>query len=209
MNSPLLPTYARADLAFERGEGPWLMSRDGERYLDFGAGIAVNVLGHAHPHLVAALTEQARNSGTPPTFPQIPEGERWRSASSTRPSPTSSSSPIRAPRRSKRDQDGAQVSLCQRPARALPHPHLRGRLPWPHAGHDRRRRAEEYLEGFGPKVEGFDQVPFGDHEALEARDHARDRRHLIEPIQGEGGIRVVPPDACAACASSATSTACS
>ena len=60
MTSPLLPTYARADISFERGEGPWLVSRDGERYLDFGAGIAVNALGHAHPHLVKTLVEQAQ-----------------------------------------------------------------------------------------------------------------------------------------------------
>ena len=59
MITPVLPTYARADLEFERGEGPWLITAKGERYLDFGAGIAVNVVGHAHPHLIAALTEQA------------------------------------------------------------------------------------------------------------------------------------------------------
>jgi acetylornithine/N-succinyldiaminopimelate aminotransferase len=54
-----MPTYARADLAFERGEGAWLVADNGDRYLDFAAGVAVNVLGHAHPHLVAALTDQA------------------------------------------------------------------------------------------------------------------------------------------------------
>jgi len=57
--SHLLPTYARVDLAFERGEGVWLTATDGERYLDFTSGVAVNALGHAHPHLVAAITEQA------------------------------------------------------------------------------------------------------------------------------------------------------
>src|SRR5688572_17596728 len=60
MITPVLPTYSRADLAFERGEGAWLHATDGTRYLDFGAGIAVNSLGHAHPHLVEALTDQAR-----------------------------------------------------------------------------------------------------------------------------------------------------
>ena len=57
--SHLLPTYARVDLAFERGEGVWLVATDGQRYLDFTSGVAVNALGHAHPHLVAAITEQA------------------------------------------------------------------------------------------------------------------------------------------------------
>ena len=75
MSSPLLPTYARADLSFEKGEGPWLFGRDGERYLDFGAGIAVNALGHAHPHLVAALTEQAGKVWHTSNLFRIPEGE--------------------------------------------------------------------------------------------------------------------------------------
>ncbi len=76
MNSPLLPTYARADVVFERGEGVWLVTRDGERYLDFGAGIAVNSLGHAHPHLVAALTEQAGKLWHTSNLFRIPDGER-------------------------------------------------------------------------------------------------------------------------------------
>ena len=76
MTSPLLQTYARADLSFERGEGAWLVGRDGERYLDFGAGIAVNALGHAHPHLVQALTEQAGKLWHTSNLYQIPEGER-------------------------------------------------------------------------------------------------------------------------------------
>ena len=76
MTSPLLPTYARAPLSFERGEGPWLIARGGERYLDFGAGIAVNALGHAHPHLVGALTEQAQKLWHTSNLYEIPEGER-------------------------------------------------------------------------------------------------------------------------------------
>ena len=76
MTSALLPTYARAPIAFERGEGAWLEARGGERYLDFGAGIAVNALGHAHPHLVAALTEQAGKLWHTSNLFEIPEGER-------------------------------------------------------------------------------------------------------------------------------------
>ena len=76
MNSPLLPTYARADVVFEKGEGVWLTTRDGERYLDFGAGIAVNALGHAHPHLVEALTGQAKKLWHSSNLFRIPEGER-------------------------------------------------------------------------------------------------------------------------------------
>src|SRR5262245_16980990 len=74
--SSLLPTYARADLAFERGEGVWLTATTGERYLDFGSGVAVNALGHAHPHLVAALTEQAQKVWHVSNIYRIPEGDR-------------------------------------------------------------------------------------------------------------------------------------
>ena len=76
MNSHLLPTYARVDLAFERGEGAWLITTDGERYLDFTSGVAVNALGHAHPELVAALTEQAHKVWHVSNLYRIPEGER-------------------------------------------------------------------------------------------------------------------------------------
>src|SRR3974390_2457004 len=74
--SHLLPTYARVDLAFERGEGAWLYTAEGERYLDFTAGVAVNALGRAHPHMIAALTEQAQKVWHVSNLFRIPEGER-------------------------------------------------------------------------------------------------------------------------------------
>src|SRR5690348_15305347 len=76
VTSHLLPTYARADIAFERGEGAWLIATNGERYLDFAAGVAVNALGHAHPRLVAALTEQAAKLWHVSNLYRIPEAER-------------------------------------------------------------------------------------------------------------------------------------
>ena len=76
MNSPLLPVYARAKVAFDKGEGVWLVTREGERYLDFGAGVAVNALGHAHPHLVEALTQQAAKLWHTSNLYQIPDGAR-------------------------------------------------------------------------------------------------------------------------------------
>ena len=72
----LMPTYNRADLAFERGEGVWLVTTTGERYLDFGSGIAVNALGHAHPHLVEALRTQAGKLWHTSNLYRIPDGER-------------------------------------------------------------------------------------------------------------------------------------
>jgi acetylornithine/N-succinyldiaminopimelate aminotransferase len=74
--APVLPTYQRADIAFERGDGPYLFDAKGERYLDFGAGIAVNALGHAHPHLVAALRAQAEKLWHTSNLYRVPEQER-------------------------------------------------------------------------------------------------------------------------------------
>ncbi len=98
--APVLPVYTRPDLVFERGEGAWLIAEDGERYLDFAAGVAVNALGHAHPQLVAALTEQADKLWHVSNLYRHP-GRRaaGRAAGATRPSPTRCSSPIPAPRR--------------------------------------------------------------------------------------------------------------
>ena len=76
MNSPLLPNYNRADIAFDRGEGPYLIDSKGDRYLDFGSGVAVSALGHAHPHLVAALQEQAAKLWHTSNLYRIPEAER-------------------------------------------------------------------------------------------------------------------------------------
>src|SRR5947207_8935088 len=74
--SHLLPTYARVDLAFERGEGAWLIAQNGDRYLDFTSGVAVNALGHAHPHLVKAVAEQAAKLWHVSNLYRIPEAER-------------------------------------------------------------------------------------------------------------------------------------
>ena len=76
MIAPVLPTYARADVSFERGEGAWLTSTEGKKYLDFGSGVAVNALGHAHPALVKAITEQAQKLWHVSNLYKIPEGER-------------------------------------------------------------------------------------------------------------------------------------
>ena len=76
MNSHVLPTYARVDLAFERGEGAWLIAENGKRYLDFTSGVAVNALGHAHPHMVEAITAQAQKLWHTSNLYRIPEGER-------------------------------------------------------------------------------------------------------------------------------------
>jgi acetylornithine/N-succinyldiaminopimelate aminotransferase len=193
VSSPLLPTYARADVSFERGEGPWLLGRDGERYLDFGAGIAVNALGHAHPHLVRALTEQAAKLWHTSNLYRIPEGERLaqRLVDATFADVVFFSN-------SGAEANEAAIKMARKYHAANGQPERFRIITFEGAFHGRTLATiaaggqKKYLEGFGPKVEGFDQVAFGDHEGLKAAITPETAAILIEPIQGEGGIRPVP-----------------
>jgi acetylornithine/N-succinyldiaminopimelate aminotransferase len=189
----LLPVFARADLSFERGEGPWLYGRDGERYLDFGAGIAVNALGHAHPHLVKALTEQAAKIWHSSNLYQIPEGERLaqRLVENTFADVVFFSN-------SGAEANEAAIKMARKYHAVSGHPERFRIITFEGAFHGRTLATiaaggqAKYLEGFGPKVEGFDQVPFGDIKALKAAIGPETAALMIEPIQGEGGIRTVP-----------------
>jgi acetylornithine/N-succinyldiaminopimelate aminotransferase len=189
----LLQTYARADLSFEKGEGAWLFGRDGERYLDFGAGIAVNALGHAHPHLVKALTEQAAKLWHTSNLYQIPEGERLakRLVENTFADVVFFSN-------SGAEANEAAIKMARKYHASKGHPERFRIITFEGAFHGRTLATiaaggqAKYLEGFGPKVEGFDQVPFDDLEALKAVIGPETAAIMIEPIQGEGGIRPVP-----------------
>jgi acetylornithine/N-succinyldiaminopimelate aminotransferase len=193
VNTPLLPIYARADLSFERGEGPWLFGRDGQRYLDFGAGVAVNALGHAHPHLVKALTEQAAKVWHTSNLYRIPEGERLaqRLVDATFADVVFFSN-------SGAEANEAAIKMARRYHASKGHPERFRIVTFEGAFHGRTLATiaaggqKKYLEGFGPPVEGFDQVPFGDHAAVKAAIGPETAGILIEPIQGEGGIRTVP-----------------
>ncbi|MBF9234901.1 aspartate aminotransferase family protein [Microvirga alba] len=193
MTSPLLPIYARADLSFEKGEGPWLFGRDGERYLDFGAGVAVNALGHAHPHLVKALTEQASKLWHTSNLYQIPEGERL-----ARRLVENTFADVVVFSNSGAEANEAAIKMARKYHSANGHPERFRIITFEGAFHGRTLATiaaggqAKYLEGFGPKVEGFDQVPFGDLDALKAAIGPETAALLIEPIQGESGIRPVP-----------------
>jgi acetylornithine/N-succinyldiaminopimelate aminotransferase len=193
VSSHLLPTYARVDLAFERGEGAWLFTADDERYLDFTSGVAVNALGHAHPRLVSAVEDQARKLWHVSNLYRIPEAERLAdrlcvlSFADTVFFQNSGAEAIECAIKMARKYQFA----CGRPERFRI-------VTFEGAFHGRTLAAiaatgnKKYLEGFGPPVEGFDQVPFADLEATKKAIGPQTAAILIEPIMGEGGVRVVP-----------------
>src|ERR1700741_477704 len=191
--SHLLPVFARVDLGFERGEGAWLVATNGERYLDFTSGVAVNALGHAHPHLVAALQEQATKLWHMSNLFKSPDGEALAA-------------------RLCEQSFADYVFFCNSGAEAMEgviklvrHHHFS-------KGHGERYRiitsegafhgrplatraatgSAKYLEGFGPPMDGFDQVPHGDLDAVKKAIGPQTAGILIEPVQGEGGVRSAP-----------------
>ncbi|MBB3952423.1 aspartate aminotransferase family protein [Aureimonas jatrophae] len=195
-DDPLFSTFARANLSVERGEGVWLIDTEGRRYLDLTGGIAVNSLGHAHPHLAQALANQAGKLWHVSNLFEIPDqrrlGQRLVDATFADKAFFTNS--------------GAEALECAIKTARRYH-YVSGQperfrvVTFTGAFHGRTLATiaaggqAKYLEGFGPKVEGFDQVPFGDHDALRAAITPETAAVLVEPIQGEGGIRAVP-DVC-------------
>ena len=194
MIAPVLPTYARADVSFERGEGAWLTSTDGKKYLDFGSGVAVNALGHAHPALVKAISEQAQKLWHVSNLYKIPEGERLakRLIDNT-------FADTAFFQNSGAEAMECSIKMARKYQSVSGKPERNQIITFDGAFHGRTLATiaatgnEKYLEGFGPRMPGFVQVKFGDLEAVKKTITHETAAILIEPIQGEGGIRVPPP----------------
>jgi acetylornithine/N-succinyldiaminopimelate aminotransferase len=189
-----LPTYARVDVAFERGEGAWLFTAEGERYLDFTAGVAVNALGHAHPHLVKALTEQAQKVWHVSNLYRIPEGEKL----ADRLCAASFADTVFF------QNSGAEalecaIKMARKYQSASGKPERYRLITFEGAFHGRTLATiaaagnKKYLDGFGPPMDGFDNIPFNDLDAVKRAIGPATAAILIEPIQGEGGVRVASP----------------
>ena len=190
----VMGTYARLNLVFERGEGSWLITENNERYLDFGSGVAVNALGHAHPHLIEALKSQADKLWHTSNLYRVGEQERLaeRLCAAT---------------------FADNVFFCNSGAEACEgvikaarrYHYVKGNperwriITFEGAFHGRTLATLsaagnlKHLEGFGEAADGFDHLPFADHDAIEAAITPRTAAIMIEPVQGEGGVRVVPP----------------
>ncbi len=190
-----MPTYARADVAFEKGEGAYLWAEDGRRFLDFGSGVAVTALGHCHPRLVAALTAQAGRVWHTSNMYRIPGQERVAA-------------------KLVEHSFADSVFFCNSGAEAMECCLKIARKYHDESGRPERYRVicangafhgrtlatiaaggqEKHLKGFAPVMDGFDHVPYGNLNALRDAIGAETAAILVEPVQGEGGIVRGDPD---------------
>ncbi len=190
--SALFPTYNRANVAFVRGEGAYLFAEDGKRYLDLGAGIAVAAFGHAHPRLVKALTEQAGKIWHTSNLYRVPGQEIL-----ARKLAEHSFADVAFFTNSGTEAIELAIKTARRWQFVNGHPERFHIVTFEGAFHGRTYAAvnatgnEKYLEGFGPKMAGFDQVPPEDFDALLKVVGSQTGAILIEPVQGEGGVKPV------------------
>jgi acetylornithine/N-succinyldiaminopimelate aminotransferase len=193
----VLPNYARYDLAFERGEGAWLYTAEGRRFLDFGSGIAVTALGHAHPVLVKALQDQAAKLWHTSNLYHIPGQQKVaqmlvdNSFAETvffcNSGAEANEGAIKMARRFHQSQDSAEAQQRSRVMVCANAFHGRTLATLAAGG------SEKYRQGFAPNMDGFDRVPFGNLNEARVAVNAQTAAILVEPIQGEGGI--CPADA--------------
>ena len=186
----LLPNYARADLAFERGEGAWLWTVDGRRFLDFGSGIATASLGHGHPHLVKAIAEQAAKVIHTSNLYRIPQAERLAQRlvdASFADSAFFCNSGAEA--------NEGMIKMMRRAMSDAGKPEQFRIICFEGAFHGRTLATlaatgnQHYMQGFGPPVDGFDHVPFNNMNAVRNAIGPATCGIIVEPVQGEGGVR--------------------
>jgi acetylornithine/N-succinyldiaminopimelate aminotransferase len=191
----ILPTYARADISFDRGEGPYLFTPEGRKYLDFGSGVAVTALGHAHPHLIEALTAQAQRlwhcSNLYQIAPQQHAAERLVAASFA--------DTVFFCNSGAEAMEGA-IKVARKYHAETGHPEKYRLIACTGSFHGRTLATlaaagnEKYLRGFGPPAPGFDHVLYGDLAAMRAAIGPETAGILVEPVQGEGGLATAAPE---------------
>lgn len=195
MTSSILPTYSRAPLTFVKGEGSWLIEKDGRRFLDFGAGIAVNALGHAHPELVKTLSAQAENLWHVSNLYHIPQQQKLAdklveltfadTVFFTNSGTESCELAVKMARKywyEKGEEDRVEIISFEGSF------HGRSSAGIAAAG------SEKLTKGFGPLLPGFVHLEWGEHEAISAAITSKTAAIIVEPVQGEGGIRLLPDE---------------
>ncbi len=194
--SSILGTYARKDISFKAGKGSYVFAENGDKYLDFVQGIAVNVLGHCHEHLVKAIKEQSEKLWHVSNSFVILEQERLAKRLTD-----NTFADFCMFQNSGTEATEASIKIARKYFHKIGKPEKNRIITFQGAFHGRTLAAlfaannPKHTEGFGPKVDGFDQVPFADHEAIKRTINKNTAAILLETIQGEGGIKVVP-DVC-------------
>jgi acetylornithine/N-succinyldiaminopimelate aminotransferase len=191
----VLPTYARADLTFERGEGPYLFATDGRKYLDFASGVAVTALGHCHPRLIEALTRQAQLVWHSSNLFQVAGQQKL----AERLAAHCFADTVFFCNSGAEAVEGA-IKTARKYHAATGHPEKYRLICCTGSFHGRTLATlaaagnEKYLAGFGPPVEGFDHVAFGNLNEMRAAVTGETAGVLVEPVQGEGGLAAADAD---------------
>ena len=191
--SSVLDTYARKDISFKEGKGSYLYTESGDKYLDFVQGIATNILGHSHEHLVKAIQEQSKKLWHVSNAFIIPEQERLAKRLTD-----NTFADFVCFQNSGTEATEASIKIARKYFHKIGKPEKNRIITFKGAFHGRTLAAlfaannPKHVEGFGPKVEGFDQVPFADHEAIKKTINKNTAAIMVETIMGEGGIKIIP-----------------
>ena len=191
--SSVLGTYARKNISFKEGKGSYLFTDSGEKYLDFVQGIATNILGHCHEHLVETIQKQSKKLWHISNAFVIPDQERLakRLCENT-------FADYVCFQNSGTEATEASIKIARKYFHKIGNPEKNRIITFEGAFHGRTLAAlfaannPKHTEGFGPKVDGFDQVPFADHEAIKRAINKNTAGIMVETIMGEGGIKVIP-----------------
>ena len=191
--SSVLDTYARKNISFKNGKGSYLFSENGEKYLDFVQGIAVNILGHCHEALVQAIQDQSKKLWHVSNAFIIPEQEKLAKRLSN-----NTFADFVCFQNSGAEATEASIKIARKYFHKIGKPEKNRIITFKGSFHGRTLAAlfagnnPKHTEGFGPKVDGFDQVPFADHDAVKKAINKNTAAIMVEPIFGEGGIKILP-----------------
>ena len=191
--SSVLGTYARKDISFTEGKGSYLIAENGEKYLDFVQGIATNILGHCHEHLVKTIQDQSKKLWHVSNAFVIPDQERLAKRLTDK-----TFADFVCFQNSGTEATEASIKIARKYFHKIGKPEKNRIITFKGAFHGRTLAAlfaannPKHTEGYGPKVDGFDQVPFADHEAIKKAINNNTAAIMVETIMGEGGIKIVP-----------------
>jgi len=191
--SSVLGTYARKDISFTQGKGSYLIAENGDKYLDFVQGIATNILGHCHDHLVKAINNQSKKLWHVSNAFNIPEQEKLAKRLTD-----NTFADFVCFQNSGTEATEASIKIARKYFHKIGKPEKNRIITFKGAFHGRTLASlfaannPKHTEGFGPKVDGFDQVPFADHEAIKKAINKNTAAIMIETIMGEGGIKEIP-----------------